>query len=167
MQYPRFHIRRNDLRQALLLLRRLNFVGINVTVPHKIAAAGQVDALDESAKRCDAVNTINVETAHSAVATAQDDQKLIGSNTDGEGFVRAIRTEFSIDVRDLRVMIIGAAGGTGRAIAWQCALENCERLVLVNRTFDRANTHAEQLRAFFSGPRVMRPSARLAAVQLI
>ena len=81
--------------------------------------------------------------------------------------MRAIRSEFSIDVRDLRVMIIGAAGGTGRAIAWQCALENCERLVLVNRTFDKANTLAEQLRPFFSGPRVLGPSARLEAVPLI
>jgi shikimate dehydrogenase len=61
-------------------------------------------------------------------------------------------------------MIIGAGGGTGRAIAWQCALENCERLVLVNRTMEKANALAEQLRPFFSGPRVLGPSARLQAV---
>jgi len=167
MQYGRFHIRPNELRQALLLLRRLNFVGINVTVPHKIAAFTQTDETDESATCAGAVNTIKVDTAHSAVATTSNHQKLIGFNTDGEGFVRAIRSEFSIDVRDLRVMIIGAAGGTGRAIAWQCALENCERLVLVNRTLDKANALAEQLRPFFSGPRVLGPSARLEAVPLI
>ncbi len=155
MQYARFHIRPNELRPALLLLRRLKFVGINVTVPHKIAAFTQADETDESATRAGAVNTIRV-----------CDGKLIGSNTDGEGFVRAIRAEFSIDVRDLRIMVVGAAGGTGRAIAWQCALENCERLVLVNRTLDKANALAEQLRPFFSGARVLGPSARLEAVPL-
>jgi shikimate dehydrogenase len=136
-------------------LRKLDFVGINLTVPHKIAASMQMDQADESATRAGAVNTIRVEN-----------EKLIGSNTDGEGFLRAIRTEFSIDLRDLRVMIVGAGGGTGHAIAWQCALENCERLVLVNRTLDKANALAEQLRRFFSAPRVLGPAARLKAIAL-
>jgi shikimate dehydrogenase len=185
MQYARFHIRANELRPALLFLRRLDFVGINLTVPHKIGAFTQIDDADESATRAGAVNTIKIDgcshwpmagqtkattqplnqTAHSDVATMHDDdKKLIGFNTDGEGFLRAIRTEFSIDLRDLRVMIIGAGGGTGRAIAWQCALENCERLVLVNRTLEKAIALAEQLRPFFSGPRVLGPSARIEAV---
>ena len=155
MQYARFHIRTNELRSALLFLRTLDFVGINVTVPHKIAAFKQADETDESAARAEAVNTIRVR-----------DEKLIGSNTDGEGFLRAIRTEFSIDLRDLRVMIIGAGGGTGRAIAWQCALESCERLVLVNRTLEKANALAEQLRPFLSDARVLGPATRLEAVAL-
>ena len=187
MQYARFHIRANELRSALLFLRRLDFIGINVTVPHKIAAFTQVDEVDESAIRVGAVNTIKIggcshrpmagqtetsrenekKTAHSAVATGKDDDnKLIGFNTDGDGFLQAIRAEFSIDLRDLRVMIVGAGGGTGRAIAWQCALENCERLVLVNRTLEKANALAEQLRPFFSGPRVLGPTMRLEAVAL-
>src|SRR5881397_1145623 len=37
MQYARFHIRDNELRSALLFLRRLHFIGVNLTVPHKIA----------------------------------------------------------------------------------------------------------------------------------
>ena len=152
-QYARFHIRANELRSALLFLRKLDFVGIKLTVPHKIAASTQIDEADESATRAGAVNTIRVR-----------DEKLIASNTDGEGFLRAIRTEFSIDLRDLRVMIIGAGGGTGRAIAWQCGLENCERLVLVNRTLEKANALTEQLRPLFSGPRVLGPSARIEAV---
>ena len=153
MQYVRFHIRANELRSALPFLRKLNFVGINLTVPHKIAAFEQVDEAGESATRAGAVNTVRVRN-----------EKLIGSNTDGEGFLQAIRTEFSIDLRDLRVIIIGAGGGTGRAIAWQCALENCERLVLVNRTLEKANALAKQLRPFFSGPRVLGPTTRLEAV---
>jgi len=153
MQYARFHIRGNELRSALRFLRKLDFIGVNLTVPHKIAAFAQIDEVDERARRAGAVNTIRVR-----------DKKLIGSNTDGEGFLRAIRTEFSVDVRDLRVLIVGAGGGTGHAIAWQCALENCERLVLVNRTLEKANALAERLRSLFAGPRVLGPVARLEAV---
>jgi shikimate dehydrogenase len=152
-QYTRFHIRTNELRSALRFLRELDFIGINLTVPHKIAAFAQIDEADESATRAAAVNTIRLR-----------DKQLIASNTDGEGFLRAIRSEFSVDVRDLRVMILGAGGGTGRAIAWQCALENCERLVLVNRTYEKAQTLAERLRPSFSGPRVLGPVARLETV---
>jgi shikimate dehydrogenase len=153
MQYARFHIRANELRSALRFLRELDFIGINLTVPHKIAAFAQIDEADESASRAGAVNTIRLR-----------DKRLIASNTDGEGFLRAIRTEFSVDVRDLRVMILGAGGGTGHAIAWQCALENCERLALVNRTLEKANALVERLRPFFAGPRVLGPVARLEAV---
>jgi shikimate dehydrogenase len=152
-QYARFHIRANELRSALRFLRNLDFVGVNLTVPHKIAGFAQIDEADESARRAGAVNTIRLR-----------ESKLVGSNTDGEGFLRAIRTEFSVDVRDLRVMIIGAGGGTGHAIAWQCALENCERLVLVNRTLEKASALAEKLRPFFAGARVLGPAARLEAV---
>jgi shikimate dehydrogenase len=152
-QYARFHIRANELSSALRFLRNLDFAGVNLTVPHKIAGFAQVDEADESASRAESVNTIRVR-----------DNKLIGSNTDGEGFLRAIRSEFSVDLRDLRVMIIGAGGGTGRAIAWQCALENCERLVLINRTVEKANALAERLCPFFMEARVLGPVARLEAI---
>ena len=153
MQYARFHIRPNELRSALHFLRELDLVGINLTVPHKMAGLAQIDAADESAARCGAVNTVRIH-----------DKKLTGSNTDGEGFSRAIRSEFSIDLRDLRVMILGAVGGTGHAIAWQCALEDCERLVLVNRTPAKAKAMIQRLRPFFGEPRVLGPVARIEAV---
>ena len=153
MQYARFHIRANELRSALGFLRNLDFVGINLTVPHKIAVLAQIDAADESATRCGAVNTVHLR-----------DKKLVGSNTDAEGFSQAVRHEFSIDLRDLRILIIGAGGGTGRAIAWQCALENCERLVLANRTPAKTSALVERLRPFFVAPRVLGPVARLEAL---
>jgi shikimate dehydrogenase len=154
MQYARFHIRANELRSALVLLRELNFVGINLTVPHKIAGFAQIDEADERAKRCGAVNTVRIR-----------DQKMIGSNTDGEGFGRTIREKFSVDLRDLRVLLLGAGGGTGGALAWQCALENCERLVLANRTLEKTKALADQLRPFFAGPRVLGPAARLQIIE--
>jgi shikimate dehydrogenase len=154
MQYARFHIRANELRSALLFIRELDFIGINLTVPHKIAGLPQIDVADESASRCGAVNTLRLH-----------ENKLIGANTDAEGFSHAVRSEFSIDLRDLRVMILGAGGGTGHAIAWQCALENCERLVLVNRTPAKASAIVEGLRRFFAEARVLGPVARLEAVR--
>jgi shikimate dehydrogenase len=153
MQYARFHIRANELRSALRFIRELDFIGINLTVPHKIAGLTQIDVADESASHCGAVNTLRLH-----------EDKLIGANTDAEGFSHAVRSEFSIDLRDLRVMILGAGGGTGHAIAWQCALENCERLVLVNRTPAKTSATVERLRRFFAEPRVLGPVARLEAV---
>ena len=154
MQYARFHIRANELRSALQFIRELDFLGINLTVPHKIAGLTQIDVADESASLSGVVNTVRLH-----------DKKLIGSNTDAEGFSRAVRSEFSIDLRDLRVMILGAGGGTGHAIAWQCALENCERLVLVNRTPAKTSALMDRLRPFFAEPRVLGPVARLEAVR--
>jgi shikimate dehydrogenase len=96
---------------------------------------------------------------------AVDEGRLIGSNTDGVGFARAIRTEFSVDLRDLRVMLLGA-GGAARAIAMQCAQVNCERLVVVNRDVDKAKQLVAELQPRFAGPRVLGPVARIEAVPL-
>jgi shikimate dehydrogenase len=154
MQYARFHIRPNELASALAFVSKLDFVGVNLTLPHKIDAVGLVDELDENAKRIGAVNTIKI-----------DNGKLRGFNTDGRGFSRAIREEFSVDLRDLRVMVLGAGGGA-RAIALQCAKENCERLVIANRTVEKAQKLADDLREFFAGPKVLGPVPRLQALSL-
>jgi shikimate dehydrogenase len=155
MRYAAFHIRAEELAEALHLLPGLGFVGINLTVPHKIAAASLVDELDDFARAVGAVNTVRIE-----------DGRLLGLNTDGPGFARAIRSEFSVDLRDLRVLLLGAAGGAGRAIALQCAREGCERLVLVNRTFEKAQELAAELKSAFIDARVSAPVARLEAVAL-
>lgn len=152
MQYARFHISPDDLGETLKQVRALDFVGVNLTVPHKIKALSSVDNVDPDAKCIAAVNTIKI-----------DNGNLLGFNTDGRGFSRAIREEFSVDLRDLRVLVLGA-GGAARAIAMQCAKENCERLVIANRSFEKAKKLAEDLRNFFAGPKVLGPVARLQAV---
>src|SRR3979490_156698 len=62
-------------------------------------------------------------------------------------------------------MILGA-GGAARAIALQCAKENSERLVIANRSLEKAQKLADELRDFFAGPKVLGPVARLQAVPL-
>jgi shikimate dehydrogenase len=152
MQYARFYIAPNELEEALNLARQLKFAGLNLTVPHKVAAVGLMDETDDEAKQIGAVNTVKI-----------DNGKLLGFNTDGKGFARAIRDEFVVDLRDLRVMVLGA-GGAARAIARQCAKENCERLVIANRTYEKARELVNQLQKFFIGPRVLGPVARLQAI---
>ena len=152
MQYARFQISPNELQSALDLTRELNFLGVNLTTPHKIAASKLLDEIDDNARRIQAINTVKVDNA-----------KLRGYNTDGKGFARAVRQEFAVDLRDLRVMILGG-GGVARAIALQCARENCERLVIANRTLATAQKLAEELREYFAGPRVLGPVPRLQAI---
>lgn len=152
MGYARFEIGADELPAALELLPELNFIGVNLTVPHKIAAFKLMDEVDESARQVGAVNTIKIEN-----------EKLRGFNTDGKGFARAIREEFSVDLRDLRVLVLGA-GGAARAIALECAQENSERLVFANRDFEKAKNLAEELRPFFAEARVLGPVPRLQSI---
>jgi shikimate dehydrogenase len=152
VRYAPFEIKPAELRAALAVLPELNFIGVNLTVPHKIAALGLMDELDATARQVGAVNTIKIE-----------DGKLHGFNTDGTGFSRAIREEFSVDLRDLRVLVLGA-GGAARAIALECAKENCERLVLASRDPEKAKQLSEELRPFFAEARVLGPVPRLQAI---
>jgi shikimate dehydrogenase len=152
-RYCRLRIEGRDaLGEALRLLPKHNFIGANVTLPHKGTALELMDTVDEHARKMGAVNTVVVEG-----------NRLVGFNTDGPGLLRAVRAEFGVDIRDLRIMVLGAGGGAGRAIATQCAIENCQRLVLVNRTFEKAANLARELGPFFKGPRVLGPVARLEA----
>lgn len=153
MQYARFRIRLEELETALRLLPKLGFIGANLTIPHKITAARWMDELDGFAGSVGAVNTVRIAG-----------ERLAGYNTDGAGFSRAIRGDFSVDLRDLRVLLFGAGGGAGRSIAMQCAIEGCERLVLVNRTPEKAQKLAAELRPFFADARVAAPVARLEAI---
>ena len=157
-QYVRLHITPEQLPEALGLIGKSGFYGVNLTIPHKTAALELLADVDPRAKQLGAVNTILVE---------ESTKRLQGFNTDGEGFVRAVRAEFGIDVSDLRILILGAGGGAGRAIAAQCAIEGCERLMLANRTVEKARTLADSLRHFFtSDTRLIGPVNRLDVIPI-
>ncbi len=151
--YCRLHIRAEELAEAVRLLAPAGFIGVNCTIPHKAAVLPLMDRVNDHARRIGVVNTVTL-----------DGEKLIGFNTDGPGLVRALRSEFGVDLRDLRVMVLGAGGGAGRAIAMQCGIEGCERLALVNRTPEKARELAVELATSFAGPRVYGPNARLEVV---
>ena len=154
VQYAAFDIAPDSLAEALRLARNLEFVGLNLTVPHKIPALEHIDDVDPAARKIGAVNVVAIR-----------ERRLVGSNTDGAGFGRAIREEVSVDLQDLRVMVLGA-GGAARAIATECALAGCERLVVANRNAEKATEIVEHVRDYFAGPRVLGPVPRLQAIDL-
>ncbi|MFN2477304.1 MAG: shikimate dehydrogenase [Chthoniobacterales bacterium] len=136
MQYARFEIARDELPRAMELVRELNFVGLNLTIPHKAAGIELVDEVDEFARAVGTINSVRLEQG-----------RLSGFNTDGPGFRAAINSEFETDLAGLRILLFGAGGGAGRAIATQCARGGCERVTLVNRTAAKAQQLAQYLHA--------------------
>ncbi len=145
-QYVRLHVRPDEFTEALGLIRELGFYGTNCTIPHKFAALEAVDEADPLARRLGAVNTVVFRGG-----------RTLGFNSDGPGLLRALRDEFGVAVRDLRVLILGAGGGAGRAAAIMCALDGCPRLVLVNRTADKVEAVRAEVASFA-------PQARLEVV---
>lgn len=126
-QYVRVQVPVGSVGKAFRLFAANNFIGVNITIPHKFEALAGVEVVNELAATLGAVNTLAIR-----------DGKLHGHNTDGPGFLRSVREVFDADVRDLRVMILGAGGGAGRAVAVQCALSGCQKIILANRTPEKA-----------------------------
>jgi shikimate dehydrogenase len=125
-QYIRVHVPVGRVAESLGLFAQHGFLGVNCTIPHKFEALEAVDVVDDLAKKLGAVNTVAIR-----------DGKLHGYNSDGPGFLRSMEEAFGKSVSGLRVLIIGAGGGAGRAVAVQCALAGCAGLTLVNRTMEK------------------------------
>jgi len=121
-----------NLAGAVQGLRAMeNLLGANVTVPHKEAILPLLDSLLPEAEAVGAVNTV-----------IPREGKLLGDNTDGAGFLSALRQELECEVRGLTVAILGA-GGAARAVATALAQAGASALILLNRTVDRATRLAE------------------------
>lgn len=135
-QYIRVQIAAGSVKEALQLFAQHGFLGINCTIPHKFEALSVMDSVDELALKLGAVNTVAIREG-----------KFFGYNSDGPGFLRSVAEAFGRNVRDLRVLIIGAGGGAGQAVAMQCALEKCPKLVLVNRSLHKITELEKACRA--------------------
>jgi shikimate dehydrogenase len=155
-QYIRLHISEAEFAEALSLLPSLGFSGVNCTIPHKPAALSLVHHADAQARRAGGVNTIRFE----------DNGVSVGTSTDGPGIGRAVREAFGVDLRDLRILVVGAGGGAGRAVSMQCAQERCEQLFLANRTVQKMDSLATDLRAVMAGPKVSPPGDLLQTIPL-
>lgn len=125
-RYIRVEVEPGQVRDAFDRMRALGFIGCNITVPHKFEALEACSDVHPEARSLGAVNTVRFDADHTR-----------GFNTDGPGFVRAIDDEFGRSLSTLKVLIAGAGGGAGQAIAAQCALQGIEKLVIVNRTVDK------------------------------
>src|SRR5262245_49112458 len=135
-RYGRLHVRPGDLADAFDLLRERDFIGWNLTLPHKLAALELLDGLDPVAHRLRSVNTIVNRSG-----------RLFGFNTDAAGFVAAIEEAFACDLRTLRIAVLGAGGGAGQTVARHLSELGPPSLVLVNRTVAKTQRLAKDLAA--------------------
>jgi shikimate dehydrogenase len=105
--------------------------GLNVTLPHKVAAAQFASELTPRASHAGAVNTLAL----------QKDGSILGDNTDGTGLVRDLCDNLGLVITNRRVLIVGAGGATRGVIAPLLTLEPTE-IVVANRTAERARDMA-------------------------
>ncbi|MGH6954195.1 MAG: shikimate dehydrogenase [Alphaproteobacteria bacterium] len=133
--YVPLAVRPSDLRVALRALPALGIAGVNVTVPHKEAALGHLDGLDEIARRLGAVNTVVV---------AQDG-RLEGRNSDGFGFMANLRDKAPAWRADAGPAVMLGAGGAARAIGFALVAAGVPELRIANRTPARAAALARDL----------------------
>lgn len=121
-----------EAREAIRLIREIPLEGASVTIPHKEAAMVLLDGLDEVARQIGAVNTV-----------LRDGRGLIGTNTDWEGFLRAL--EEATDLKGKEVLILGA-GGAARAAAYAVKRKG-GTFTVASRTLEKA----ERLATDFGG----------------
>jgi shikimate dehydrogenase len=122
-RYLAFEVLPDQLRDAIAGAKAMRFVGLNLTVPHKLLAFEMVDALDESAATWRAVNTIRFEAQaeggrwlplHQIAGPSLGDVRTHGFNTDADALVRAVREDLSLQLFGASVLLLGA-GEIGRA----------------------------------------------------
>ena len=112
-----------------------NIEGINLTAPHKEHAMSLVDELDDQAKKIGAVNTVYFN----------EDGTLVGSNTDGYGFLKNLKTAApDWSAKNGPALIVGAGGASRAAIA-SLLSENIPEITLSNRTVLRAEKLAREM----------------------
>jgi shikimate dehydrogenase len=129
--YVPLPVKRARLEEAIAGLDALGFAGANVTIPHKTAAVGFCDELDEVAARAGSVNTLVVR-----------DGRVLGSSTDGPAVVGLV------EALGARVLVLGAGGGA-QAVATSLGDAGAESIAVAARNAERAHALAVRLRTLF------------------
>ena len=124
-----------NLRGAVEGARAFGLRGLNLTIPHKVAAMQFLDEIAPDAAVIGAVNTVR-----------REGDRLIGENTDGKGFLHGLRADAGVDPRGRRAVVLGA-GGAARAIATELALAGAADVLVVNRSEERGAAMAADLAA--------------------
>jgi shikimate dehydrogenase len=153
-RYVAFEVPPDNLHAAILGAQAMNFIGLNLTVPHKLLAVDMVDALDDSARTWGAVNTIVFEGRDERgawrplreFAGAPRGVHSHGFNTDADAITRALGEDLGLELRGARVLLLGV-GGAGRTAALKLASEGIAELFLVNRTLSKAEAVADEIHA--------------------
>ncbi len=129
MAYVPFHVKDGQLEAAVKGAYGLNILGMNVTVPYKSDVVAQLAEIDPLAEKIGAVNTL-----------VRTEGGYKGYNTDMTGLLRAMKSD-GINIEGEEVIILGA-GGVGRAVAFLCAANGADKVYLLNRNVEKADSVA-------------------------
>ncbi len=132
-RYVNMEVATAALGDAVRGSRATGFRGFNCSMPHKVAVIDHLDGLAPSASVIGAVNCV-----------VRDGERLVGHNTDGEGFLRALGER--VRVRGTRIVLLGA-GGAARAIAVELGFAGAAEVTIVNRDEGRGTELAELIAA--------------------
>jgi len=157
-RYLAFEVHPDDLGAAIAGAREMGFIGLNLTVPHKILAVGMVDVLEDSARTWGAVNTVRFEAKDESgrwrpLSELTDTPRQVrahGFNTDAEAITRALQEDLGLELSGARVLLLGA-GGAGRTAALKLAADGAGELFLVNRTLSKAEAVAREIQQRWPG----------------
>jgi shikimate dehydrogenase len=161
-RYLAFSVTPADLRQAIAGAQAMGFIGLNLSVPHKVPALDLMDELDETARKWGAVNTVRFETllpdgqwqaSGQRMGTLPAKVRAKGFNTDAEAIIRSLREDLRLEPAGARVVLLGA-GGAGRVAALRLAQAGVDALYLVNRTTEKAQAIAREIQQNFPSVRV-------------
>lgn len=136
-RYLSFQVEKRHLKNLILCMKLVDLQGLNVTLPFKEAVLPLLDGLSPSAKQCGAVNTI-----------VRRKNKFLGYNTDGLGFVTALREKKNFNPKGKHISILGA-GGAARGIAAALADSGAKEILFFGRHLKRAKRAGLYLKKSF------------------
>jgi shikimate dehydrogenase len=142
-RYVNMEVAAAELADAVRGSRAMGFRGFNCSMPHKVAVIDHLDGLAPSASVIGAVNCV-----------VREGERLVGHNTDGEGFLRALVER--VEVRGARIVMLGA-GGAARAIAVELGFAGAAELTIVNRDESRGRALAALVAANTPSSAVWKP----------
>lgn len=137
--YLAFDVKPERLMAVLPAMRSMRFGGVNLTIPHKEVAFRGLEQLDESAKLLGAVNTVQFA-----------ENGIVGHNTDGFGFLRAVEEAFGETPRGESVFVLGS-GGAGRAVALTAAQDGASAITLSDVDVPRCERVLAEIKERFPG----------------
>ena len=141
--YVAFHVQPKNVGEAVNGLRGFGILGLNVTIPHKLAVMEHVDQISEEALAVGAVNTIHNE-----------DGNLTGHNTDVYGVTTAIERVAGMTTFPESCVVLGA-GGAARAVTYALGRrDEVKQVTILNRTVDRAESLAVDMEKI-TGKRIL------------
>ena len=152
-KYLAFDVHPDSLPAAIAGAKAMKFIGLNLTVPHKLLAMELLDLLDQSALKWGAVNTVRFEGRKGEgewqpmrLCDPNDINEIrsVGFNTDADAIARSIEEDLGMLISGARILVLGA-GGAGRTAALKLAEAGASELFLVNRTLAKAEEVAGEI----------------------